>query len=151
MRKTDLLKTIACGMVISLIMASTVFAGTVSRTKKVRNISTYTDEYRGAVGSYVASGYGEFAGTSVQNITNGTKYYSYYVYRYNWDTKTYDHSSYNSGALPNGRTTEVAINGRFASSGIYDYSHIVQGYASSVYSMATKVDDYTFLAMQYYR
>ena len=107
--------------------------------------------YYGTVGNYTAAGDVEYARTSVQNPTDSRQYYSYYVYEYNWYTEKYEHSSCHGQAVPNGGTTEAAINGREISSGVVDYLHIVQGYASSVCISSAKVDDYTFRAMQYYR
>ena len=151
MRKSNFFKTVVCGMMITMIMASTVFAGTVSRSAKVRNVVTYTDVYSGAVGNYTAAGDPSYVRTTVQNTTNSIKYYGYYVYRYNWATQTYDRASIGGRPVANGDITYVAMNGRSMSSAIYDYLHVVQGYASTVYSSATMVDNYTFLAMQYYR
>lgn len=137
-------------MMITMIMAGSVFAGTVSREKEVRFVTSYTDVYSGAVGNYVAAGDTLKARTSVQNTTNSDKYYEYSVRRYNWNIGSYDSEYISAITLANGVSYYADIY-RDMTSYMYDYIHMVKGYASDKYSMATKVDDYTFLAKQYYR
>lgn len=74
MRKTNMLKSVVCGLMIMLITGTTVFAGTVTRDRKVRNVTTYTDEYSGAVGNYCAAGDSTIARTSIQNTSQSSKW-----------------------------------------------------------------------------
>lgn len=149
MKKTNFLKAVVCGITIMMVMTSTVYAGTVSRSKYVRNVNTYTDSYIGGVGNYCGAGGTNAVRLSVQNTTNGDKWYSCYLYRYNHSTQKYDDQKLSSKTVSNGGTMEIELS-RNKTSKIYNYIHIAKGYGSSVYSSATLVDDYRLEAKQYY-
>ena len=56
MAKTNLIKGIVCGLMLTAVVGSTVFAGTVSRSANLRNVTTYNDTYVGEIGAYNAYG-----------------------------------------------------------------------------------------------
>ena len=66
MRRTNLIKKVACCAMILVMTGSTVMAGTVSRSQKVRNVTTYTNSYSGTAGNYCAAGDSSKARTSIQ-------------------------------------------------------------------------------------
>lgn len=43
MKKSNLIKGIVCGLMLTAVVGSTVFAGTVSRSANLRNVTTYSD------------------------------------------------------------------------------------------------------------
>lgn len=53
MRKPNLFKGIACGLMLTVIVGTSVFAGTVDRAARLKNVGTYSDYYSGDVGHVV--------------------------------------------------------------------------------------------------
>ena len=52
MKRTNLMKAVVCAVMITLVMTSTVFAGTIGDVIKVRGVATYTKTHLGDVGYY---------------------------------------------------------------------------------------------------
>lgn len=76
MRRTNLVKTILCGLIGTIAMGTAVFAGTVSREGYVRG-KNYTNSYSGTLGKYAAGGEADTAATSAQiqvEAVNGSLY-----------------------------------------------------------------------------
>lgn len=148
MKKSDAIKTVICIFVFTLIFGTTVMAGTVTRSAKVRG-TNYTDSYTGSYGNYVASGDNSQVRTSVQSTASSNAYFACYVKRYNYSSGKYDLSRDTSKALANG-ATNVAVMARSKDSYVYDYVHHAAAYASPTGTSSTMVDSYTFTAKQYY-
>ena len=122
MKKTNLFKAVACAIMITLVMTSTVFAATVSRTEEVRG-SRYTSSYSGSVGHYTAAGDSSSARTTVVNTSTSQRWFQCYIYRYNYSDRAYDSQDIYSGLISNGASKSVEI----------------------------VRDEFTFDALQYYR
>lgn len=149
MRKTHLLKTLLCTAMIIMVTGTTVMAGTVTRSQKVRGVTTYTNSYAGTFGNYCAASSGTDAVTSLQNNSGSERWYQCGVRRYNYNSCTYDKNDFCTGKLANGRVWCVEI-ARSKSSYVYNYEHIAKACASTSYSSATLIDNYKFTAKQYY-
>lgn len=150
MKKTNLVKAVVCAVMITLVMTSTVFAGTVSDVIKVRGVYNYTENYQGSVGHYTFAGDRNYARTTIVNTSKSEKWFQCFVYRYNHDTKSYDSQEIISKAVANGAPLSVQI-GRDMNSEIYDYEHKTKGYSTPVYIGGALVDEYILEAWQYYR
>lgn len=149
MKRTNLLKAVVCGVMITLIMTSTVLAATVSREEKVRGKS-YTNSYSGVVGHYTAAGDNVNARTTIVNTSTSEKWFQCYVYRYNYNSLSYDSSESVSKVLKNGEPVSIVIS-RNSSSYMYDYEHIARGFYTPVYINNAVADEFRFDALQYYR
>lgn len=75
MRRTNLVKTILCGLIGTIAMGTAVFAGTVSREGYVRG-KNYTNSYSGTLGKYAAGGEADTAATSAQNTSGSSRWFS---------------------------------------------------------------------------
>lgn len=148
MRRTNLVKTILCGLIGTIAMGTAVFAGTVSREGYVRG-KNYTNSYSGTLGKYAAGGEADTAATSAQNTSGSSKWFSVQVYEYNIVTNRDERKYVVSKKVLNGSSINAEI-GRDKNSKAYNYIHVGQGYASDVYSSATMLDNYTYTAKQYY-
>lgn len=148
MRRTNLVKTILCGLIGTIAMGTAVFAGTVSREGYVRG-KNYTNSYSGTLGKYAAGGEADAAATSAQNTSGSSKWFSVQVYEYNVVTYSNEGKYVVSKKVLNGSSINAEI-GRDKNSKAYNYIHVGQGYASDVYSSATMLDNYTYTAKQYY-
>ena len=135
MRRTNLVKTILCGLIGTIAMGTAVFAGTVSREGYVRG-KNYTNSYSGTLGKYAAGGEADTAATSAQNTSNVETYRN-------------NRKQVISDCVINGSSINAQIY-RNINSKMYRYIHVGQGYASNVYSSATMLDNYTYTAKQYY-
>lgn len=147
MKKTNLLKAVVCAIMITLVMTSTVLAGTASEEIFVRNVAAYTKNYSGAVGDYTLTGTSSSVRTIAANTSTGDKYFQCFVYRYNFTTETYDYQDVDSGVLANGERMSVEI-GRDMNNGLYDYEHVARGYSTPTYISGALVDEYKLKAMQ---
>lgn len=148
MRRTNLVKTILCGLIGTIAMGTAVFAGTVSREGYVRG-KNYTNSYSGTLGKYAAGGEADTAATSAQNTSGSSKWFSVQVYEYNIVTNRAERKDVVSKKVLNGSSINAEID-RDKNSKAYNYIHVGQGYASDVYSSATMLDNYTYTAKQYY-
>ena len=148
MRKTNLVKTILCGLIGTIAMGTAVFAGTVSREGYVRG-KNYTNSYSGTLGKYAAGGEADTAATSAQNTSGSSKWFSVQVYEYNIVTNRAERKDVVSKKVLNGSSINAEID-RDKNSKAYNHIHVGQGYASDVYSSATMLDNYTYTAKQYY-
>ena len=81
MKKTNLVKAVVCAIMITLVMTSTVFAGTASDVIQIRNGSTYTKDHTGDVGYYVLAGNSSTIRTTATNRSTGEKWFQCFVYR----------------------------------------------------------------------
>lgn len=149
MRRTNLVKTILCGLIGTIAMGTAVFAGTVSRESYVRGKNSYTNSYKGTLGNYAAGGEADTAATSAQNTSGSSRWFSVQVYEYNIVTNRDEGRDVLSKEVSNGSSINVEID-RDKNSKAYNYIHVGQGYASNVYSSATMLDNYTYTAKQYY-
>ena len=148
-RKTNLVKTILCGLIGTIAMGTAVFAGTVSRESYVRGKNSYTNSYKGTLGNYVIGGEEDTAATSVQNLSGASRWFSAQVYEYNVVDNRNERKDVVSKKVLNGSSINAEI-GRDKNSNAYNYIHVGQGYASSEYSSATMLDNYRYTAKQYY-
>lgn len=148
MRRTNLVKTILCGLIGTIAMGTAVFAGTVSREGYVRG-KNYTNSYSGTLGKYAAGGEADTAATSAQNTSGSSRWFSVQVYEYNVETYRNNRKQVISDCVINGSSINAQIY-RNINSKMYRYIHVGQGYASNVYSSATMLDNYTYTAKQYY-
>lgn len=148
MRRTNLVKTILCGLIGTIAMGTAVFAGTVSREGYVRG-KNYTNSYSGTLGKYAAGGEADTAATSAQNTSGSSRWFSVQVYEYNVVTYSNEGKDVVSKKVSNGSSINAEIE-RDKNSKAYNYIHVGQGYASSEYSSATMLDNYTYTAKQYY-
>lgn len=149
MKKTNLLKAIVCGVMVTLVMGSTVLAGTVTRFAYVRGSNTYFNEYEGAVGEYVASASDGFARTTVMNKSASEKLFYCSIEIYDAaNEETYRTLSF-ADTLTTGRSVSKGLR-REVSSRKYNYIHRATGFLSTTSSSATLVDSYKFTAKQYY-
>ena len=148
MRRTNLVKTILCGLIGTIAMGTAVFAGTVSREGYVRG-KNYTNSYSGTLGKYAAGGEADTAATSAQNTSGSSRWFSVQVYEYNIVTNRAERKDVVSKKVLNGSSINAEID-RDKNSKAYNYIHVGQGYASDVYSSATMLDNYTYTAKQYY-
>lgn len=82
MRRTNLVKTILCGLIGTIAMGTAVFAGTINRESYVRG-KNYTNSYSGTLGKYAAGGEADTAATSAQNTSGSSRWFSVQVYEYN--------------------------------------------------------------------
>ena len=147
MRRTNLVKTILCGLIGTIAMGTAVFAGTVSREGYVRG-KNYTNSYSGTLGKYAAGGEADTAATSAQNTSGSSRWFSVQVYEYNVETYRNNRKQVISDCVINGSSINAQIY-RNINSKMYRYIHVGQGYASNVYSSATMLDNYTYTAKQY--
>lgn len=148
MRRTNLVKTILCGLIGTIAMGTAVFAGTINRESYVRG-KNYTNSYSGTLGKYAAGGEADTAATSAQNTSGSSKWFSVQVYEYNIVTNRAERKDVVSKKVLNGSSINAEID-RDKNSKAYNYIHVGQGYASDVYSSATMLDNYTYTAKQYY-
>lgn len=148
MRRTNLVKTILCGLIGTIAMGTAVFAGTVSREGYVRG-KNYTNSYSGTLGKYAAGGEADTAATSAQNLSGSSRWFSAQVYEYNVVTYSNEGKDVVSKKVSNGSSINAEID-RDKNSKAYNYIHVGQGHASSEYSSATMLDNYTYIAKQYY-
>ena len=149
MRKTHLLKTLLCTAMIIMVTGTTVMAGTVTRSQKVRGITTYTNSYTGAVGYYCAAGDGSYARTSLINKSNSKYWFQCCVQCFNVEDQEIEHISIVDGAIVNGGVMSVRVS-RNKNTYMRNYIHSTIGCTSSSYSAATAFDKYTFTGKQYY-
>ena len=143
------MKAVVCAVMITLVMTSTVFAGTIGDVIKVRGVATYTKTHLGDVGYYTLAGNSSTARTTAINNSTGEKWFQCFVYRKNHATGAYDYQDVDSRALWNGETLSVEID-RDLNSRIYNYEHTAKGYSTPVYINGALVDNYTLNAKQYY-
>ncbi len=121
MHKKNVLKTIVCGLAITIAAGSAVLAGTSS-----------------------------YALTSVQNTTSSTCYYRLRVSCYDYSELAETKISCKSVKLEPGRYSSVSVS-RTISGFTIDYRHHVQSAVSESFSSGTTIDTYDMVAMQYYR
>lgn len=149
MRRTNLVKTILCGLIGTIAMGTAVFAGTINRESYVRGKNSYSNSYKGTLGNYAAGGEENLAATSSQNLSGSSRWFSAQVYEYNVVTYSNEGKDVVSKKVSNGSSINAEID-RDKNSKAYNYIHVGQGHASSEYSSATMLDNYTYIAKQYY-
>ena len=149
MRRTNLVKTILCGLIGTIAMGTAVFAGTINRDSYVRGKNSYSNSYKGTLGNYAAGGEENLAATSSQNLSGSSRWFSAQVYEYNVVTYSNEGKDVVSKKVSNGSSINAEID-RDKNSKAYNYIHVGQGHASSEYSSATMLDNYTYIAKQYY-
>lgn len=154
MAKTNLIKGIVCGLMLTAVVGSTVFAGTVERTANLRNITKYSDTYAGTIGAYNAYG-SYFSGTNtayanlkIQNTYGNV--YKYYGEVYRWDTyqEAWTDSDIESQQLAPGGNFTVSIKRDYQVK-YYNYYHNGIGY-SSPYTDSVILDSYSYDVIQNY-
>ena len=149
MKKTNLIKAVVCGAMLTLVMGSTVMAGSVTRSLKVRNTTTYNDDYEGTYGHYYSSSTGSNARMVVVNVAGSSKLFSASVKRYNYNDLKYDDRDDHLGTINNGDVVILEIV-RDKSKYVYDYIHHAESYMANTTSSGTRMDYYDFTAKQYY-
>lgn len=85
MAKSKLFKGIVCGLMLTAVVGSTVFAGNYTNGSYGYNVKNVNNSYTGDVGIYNAYFNSTTAGLNVRNNTNSSKYYklecdSYYAH-----------------------------------------------------------------------
>ena len=108
MRRTNLVKTILCGLIGTIAMGTAVFAGTVSREGYVRG-KNYTNSYSGTLGKYAAGGEADTAATSAQNTSGSSRWFSVQVYEYNVETYRSNRKQVISDCVINGSSINAQI------------------------------------------
>ena len=149
MRRTHLVRAVVCAVVFSLMIGTTAFAGTVTRSAKVRGVTSYTNSYTGTYGYYCAASTGSYSTTTTVNNCGSTRYFKCNVQRYNYNSTSYDKADPQFGTLENGATAYAKI-ARDKNSYVYNYEHYGKAYASTTGTESTLVDSYTYTAKQYY-
>lgn len=76
MAKKNLFKGIVCGLMLTAVVGSTVFAGTVNREIFGYNVRNINDTYSGDVGVYQTIATYDVAGLKVTNNTSSMRYYT---------------------------------------------------------------------------
>lgn len=150
MRKSNLLKTVVCAVMCSLMIGTTALAATKTTDIRVRGQKNYTEILDGAYGYFTATSNGTYARTTVINQSNATRLYNCSVNRYNYNKCKYDMPLDASMILENGEITEAKIE-RDKNSYVYDYFHYAVSYSSTTSSSYSRVDYFTVNALQYYR
>ena len=148
MKKSNFFKSLACGLMMTMVVGTSVFAGTATETKRVRN-SNYNQPFKGALGNYAAAGDDVYAITSVQNTTTSTCYYSLTVCYYSYGMQKFVDTKNIAPVLHPGDVSSIKTS-RQRTSYIKDYYHYAKGSVSSSFSTGTMLDNYTFIAEQYY-
>ena len=120
-----------------------------NRESYVRGKNSYSNSYKGTLGNYAAGGEENLAATSAQNTSGSSRWFSAQVYEYNVVTYRNEGKDVVSKKVSNGSSINAEID-RDKNSKAYNYIHVGQGYASSEYSSATMLDNYTYTAKQYY-
>lgn len=149
MRKTNLLKTIVCTVVCTLMLATTAFAATKTQDFKVRGQKNYTKTLEGTYGNFTASSNGLYARTSVTNISGAVRYFDCSVSAYNYNKCNYDFQKDVSGKMSNGSTKEAKII-RNMNSWVHDYQHFAASYSTDTSASYSRVDYFDIKACQYY-
>ena len=152
MAKTNLIKGIVCGLMLTAVVGTTAFAGTVSRSANLRSVKTYSDTYTGEIGAYNAYGtYNSsskiaYANLKVQNVSGSI--YKYYgeVSRWNSFLKEWTDSDIESQILAPGGNFTVSIVRDYAYDG-FDYYNHAKGYYSP-YTDSVVLDSYTYEVIQ---
>lgn len=150
MKKTNLLKSVVCAALLSMMVATTAMATTKDIDIKVRGQLTYTEPFLGTYGQFAATSDGVYSRTTVTNTSGLSRFYNCSVARYNYKSQSYDLTKDTSCVLSNGSTTVAKI-GRNVNSAIYDYKHYAVSYVSTTSSSYAIVDTFTIEALQYYR
>lgn len=148
MKKSNFFKSLACGLMMTMVVGTSVFAGTATETLRVRGYN-YNQPFKGAIANYSASGNDTYAITSVQNTSVSTCYYSLTVRCFDYSSMDYSASRNIAPTLEAGEVSSVKI-ARDKESYIKDYYHYAKGSVSSSFSSGTTLDNYTVIAKQYY-
>lgn len=148
MRKGNLFKGIVCGLMLTAVVGTAAFAGTVERSAMLKNVGTYSDYYSGDVGHYTASGTSTQCKLTTVNNTSSPRKYECSLRRYNTDTDTYDAGTTEVVTLAPG-VNHVKTLTRDYDNKNYNYRNQVIGY---LYTNTTSVvsDNYTYLVTQAY-
>ena len=148
MFKRNLFKSIVCGLMLTAVVGTTGFAGTVDRAARLKNVGTYSDYYSGDVGHYTASGTSTQCKLDVRNNTSSPRKYECTLTRYDTDTSSYDAGTTNVVELAPGSNYVKALP-RDYDNERYNYNNHVKGY---YYTNTTSVilDYYTYLLTQSY-
>lgn len=149
MRKTNILKVAVCTVMFTLMLGTTVLAGTISDSDYVRGKATYSNSYTGAHGHYTASGTSTAARTTAINESDATRFFYCTVTRFNWEDMEYDYTSQFANTLTNGESKIREIP-RNKDATMYDYFHNAQAFETTT-TNSPKIDDFSYTAMQYYR
>lgn len=102
-----LIKGIVCGLMLTTVVGTTVFAGTVNREVFGYNIKNISDSYTGDVGVYEAVISKDVAGIRVRNVGGSSRYYTLECDYYNSITgELYDLEASSVTLAPGGIATE---------------------------------------------
>ena len=110
MRRTHLVRTVVCAAVFSLMLGTMAFAGTVTRSAKVRGVTSYTNSYTGTYdlwdGDSKQMDNGESTSAKIARSKNS------YVYNYKHNVKAY--------ASPTGTSTTLVDNYTYTAKQYYE-------------------------------
>ncbi len=154
MRKSNLFKGIVCGLMLTAVVGTTVFAGTVSRSANLKGVTTYSDTYAGDIGAFNAYGtYYSGTKTAYANLKAQNTYsnvYKFYGEVCEWNDiyNAYTDSDSETQQLAPGGTFTVTII-RDASYMYVDYYHHAKVYYSP-YTDSVILDSYTYEVIQTY-
>lgn len=147
-----LIKGIVCGLMLTAVVGTTAFAGTVSRSANLRTVKTYSDTYLGDIGAYNAYGtYHSSTTVAYANLKVQNTYSS--VYKFYGDVREWD-DVFNYYTASDTETQQLAPGGSFTVSIIRDYSYDVVSYyhnAKCYYSPNSDsviLDSYTYEVLQ---
>ncbi|MBQ4524362.1 MAG: hypothetical protein IJA10_15690 [Lachnospiraceae bacterium] len=148
MRKTNILKVAVCTVMFTLMLGTTVFAGTYTNSANVLNKSDYQYSYTGTNGNYSATGGASSTSTLAINKTSTSKMFYCSVSRFNVGMGEYDDMDQYADVLA-GNTGKIVTIDRDYDNSNYDYYHNAQAFASATSSSAsTRVDNFNFTAEQ---
>ncbi len=154
MRQPNLFKGIVCGLMLTAVVGTTAFAGTVSRSANLKGVTTYSDTYAGEIGAYNAYGsYNSSTKIAYANLKVQNTYSNVYKFRgevWRWDDiqNAYTDSDTESQQLAPGGNFTVSII-RDASYDEFNYYHHAKGYYSP-YTDSVVLDSYTYNVIQTY-
>ncbi len=139
MRRTNLIKGIVCGLMLTAVVGSTVFAGNFSDDVYGYKVKSIRKEYTGSVGSYSAVGTETSAYVIAVNNTVASRLYKVQYGKYHNGMKQYVEFITDSDILTHYHTISV-VGSRLYDDVLYSYSLVAQGYNST--AEATGQADY---------
>ena len=139
MRKSNLIKGIVCGLMLTAVVGSSVFAGTFSDEIYGYNKANIRKEFYGSVGQYSAVGTQTSAYVLATNNTASSRLYKVQYGKYHNGMNQYIEYVTNSDVLDHYRTV-TADGGRVYNDPFYSYLLVAYGYNST--AEATGQADY---------
>jgi hypothetical protein len=147
MKRSNLIKGIVCGLMLTAVVGSTVFAGTVNRERFGYNVRNINDSYTGEVGVYQTVATFDVAGLKVVNNTGSMRYYTLECDWYNSITGSMFDFVAGSATLTPGTNTNKSIEREYDEPR-YSYRLYGCGYYGT-HTTSGLADKYTMVIDQY--